>query len=180
MKKILFLVATFTVLITISGCGSKENFEFTFDNFYWYFFTNNTFVSSDIQTEWLASKLLENNIVEIYTQSQNSWYTDSIIISKKQSTQTLQAFVSQNLKKIKLEWYTIGKEKTATIRCNEEKIDINTVNSELKWNLNEIFFTQTFLIYKENSYIISFSTNEEEERDIFASDVKNIKCIENK
>jgi hypothetical protein len=36
-------------------------------------------------------------------------------------------------------------------------------------------------MYNENAYILSFSSEDEDERDVFASDVKNIKCksIEN-
>lgn len=174
-KKILISTLAISSII-IAGCGDNAKFKFSFDNFEWYFTTNNIFTINHSETKWLASSLLQNNIIATYTQKQHSWYTDSIIIIKKPSSQTLSGFVAQNTKKIKIDWYTSQNANKNTIRCNEEKIDMETIDSNLKWNLSNIFFTQAFFVHKGNAYIISFSSEDEKERDTFTSDIKNIKC----
>lgn len=176
MKKILFIIIISSILITISWCGDKDGFKFTFDNFNWSFSTKNTFTINNTKTQWLWSELLADNIVAIYTQTQNTGYTDSIIITKKQTSQNLIDLVSQNLEKIKIDGYSSNKEKTFTIKCDDTKINASTVDSVLKWHLNEIFFTQTFFIYKDFAYIVSFSTDQEDLRDTFTSNIKRINC----
>ncbi len=175
MKKIIISLIAISSII-ISGCGDNTSFEFEFDNFYWNFNTNNTFEINNSETKWLAAWLLKNDIIATYIQTENPWYTDSIIVIKKTSSQTLEEFIAQNTKKIKLDWYTSQKAEEKTLKCNDNKITTQTIDSELEWNLNITFFTQTFFIYSWSAYIISFSSENEQERDTFTSDIKNIKC----
>jgi predicted small lipoprotein YifL len=44
MKKAILFIAILSAL-SLTACGDKTNFEFSFDDFYGYFFTNDTFVS---------------------------------------------------------------------------------------------------------------------------------------
>ncbi len=175
MKKILITILTISSII-IAGCGDNTKFEFGFEEFEGYFITENTFSINNTETKWLAAGLLKNNIIHTYTQIQSSWYIDSIIVIKKPSSQQLDEFVSQNTKKIKMEWYISKSTNNNTFKCNKEKIDMQTIDSDLEWNLSNIFFTQAFFMHKWNAYIISFSSEEEQERDTFASDIKNLKC----
>ena len=177
IKKILLSTIAISSII-IAWCGDKKSFEFNFDDFHGSFFTNNVFSINKAETKWLAAWLLENNIIVTYTQKQSSWYTDSIIIIKKPSSQSLEEFVSQNTKKIKLNWYTSQSTDENKIKCNDEKIDIQTIDSNLEWNLSTTFFSQTFFMHKDKAYIVSFSSEEKQERDIFSDNVKDIKCIE--
>ncbi len=176
MKKILILsiISAFAILIT--WCWNKTNFEFDFDNFYWYFFTENTFHENNQKLEWLAAWLLQNNIVKVFQQTNTTWYTDSIVIIKKQSSEDLADFVIKNTEKMKLEWYQSDKSDESNIRCKDEKLDTIIIDSELKLNLTTTYFTQSFLKDKEYIYIISFSSDNEDERNTFSSDVRNIKC----
>lgn len=175
MKKILITIGLASVLF-ITWCWNKTNFEFNFDNFYWYFFTENSFDKTEPNIKWLWIKLIKNDIIQTYTQSNSTWYIDSIIIIKKKTDKELKDFVSENIKKIKLEWYKSDNTKNWNIRCKEKKLDISTINSKLSANLSPTYFTHAFFKVENNIYIISFSTDEEKERDTFASDIKNIKC----
>ena len=175
MKKIFFIIVFISASI-IAWCWDKINFEFSFENFYWYFFTENTFEKSEKTSTWLWFQLIKTDIIQTYAQSNSTWYVDSIIIIKKITDKKLEDFVEENIKKIKLEWYKSDSTKDWNIRCKEDKIKINIINSQLSANLNTIFFTHAFFKVENNMYIISFSTDKKEERDTFASDVKNIKC----
>lgn len=175
MKKIFLIIGLLSVSI-LAWCWNKVNFEFGFENFYWYFFTNNTFEQSEITSTGLWSQLIKNDIIQTYIQSNSTWYIDSIIIIKKLTDKELEDFVEENIQKIKLEWYTSDGIKKWDIRCKGEKISISIVNSQLAANLNPIFFTHAFFKIEDNTYILSFSTDQEEERDTFSSDVRNIKC----
>ena len=161
---------------TLSWCSNKGSFEFTFENFYWDFFTNNSFSVNNDKIKWITASLLQSNIIGSYIQTHSTWYNDSIIIIKKPITETLNEFISQNVEKIKINWYSFDSTNKNTIKCNKEEIKMQTINSELKWNLDDTFFTQAFFIYKEYIYIISFSSENDTERDTFASDMKNLKC----
>lgn len=176
MKKILILSIISTFAIFIAWCGNKTNFEFDFDNFYGYFLTNNTFQENNQELEWFAAWLLQNNIVKIFQQTNTTWYTDSIIIIKKQNSENLVDFVIKNTDKMKLEWYKAEKMNESTIKCNEKKLDMITINSQLELNLTETYFTQAFFKYQEYIYTISFSSESEDERDTFYWDMKNIEC----
>jgi hypothetical protein len=174
MKKKLFIAIIF-IWVLISWCSDKGNFQFEFDNFYWYFFTEKTFVS-DTKLSWLWYNLLKNEILKIYKSDSSSWYTDSIIITKKQSNNSLDDFVKEVIKQTKIKWYKIESTRQIKINCLWENIDWKTINSKFIWNLNTTYFSHSFLKHNNNIYIISYSTQDNKERKTFSSDVKNIKC----
>lgn len=163
-----------TVILT--WCGSKENFEFEFEWFYWYFYTENSFEELNQELTGFAHDLLSNKIIKLYQQTNNSWYTDSIIILKQSTPKDLAVFVQENQDKMKLEWYSFDNPSNHNTRCNEQKLDSITNTSTLNWNLNKIYFSQTYIKNKNHIYIISFSSEQEDERNTFESDIKNIKC----
>jgi hypothetical protein len=105
MNKILLIILSLIPFIIVTWCGNKVNFEFDFDHFYWYFFTNNTFEKREIVANWLWSKLIKNDIIQSYIQSNSTWYIDSIIVIKKITDKELKNFVNENKQRIKLEWY---------------------------------------------------------------------------
>ncbi len=177
MKKIFwFGILIFSITI-ISWCWSnKKNFEFEFENFYWYFYTQNTFEESKQKLTGFAYDLLSNEILKIYQQKQTSWYIDSIIVLKQNNPKDIKTFVEDNQQKMKLDWYTFDNTKEYKTRCKDQKLESIITSSELKWNLNTTYFTQAFIKNKDYIYIISFSSDKENERDTFESDVKNIKC----
>jgi len=187
-KKI--LISTIAIIISvITWCSKTNKFEFSFDNFNWCFYTNTTFIQNNEDLHWLAMWLLKNNILSIYKEknisnNQNTGYIDSIIIIKKHTLNTLDEFVTQNIQKIKFEGYSQESDDKNTITCYNKdtnkniKINIQTISSKLIQNLKTIFFVQSFLIYKDKAYIISYSTDNKNERDTFASNINKLKCQE--
>ena len=174
--KTLSIIPILWIFFVLSGCWNKTYIELNFDDFYVYFYTTNTFEKKDIDTDWLSQWLLKNDILNTYIQTNNSWYTDSIIIIKKNTSKSLVDFVKADLEKTKLNWYNSDNINTTTFKCNSKKIDINIVESKLSNNLTTTFFTQAFFINTWQIYIVSFSTQQEEQNNTFASNIENIKC----
>jgi hypothetical protein len=179
IKKIFIFVSLWSIII-ISWCGSTPRFEFSFDEFNSYFNTENLFQKTDINIEWLSSDLLKNDIIKTYIQTNNNteWqsYTDSIIIIKKISSKTLSEFVQDDIQKTKLNWYSHKDASTTKIKCNDQKLELNIVDSELNWNLNTTYFTQAFIKKTDSIFIVSFSSQNQDERDSFSSDIDKTKC----
>ncbi len=174
--KILFFVITLWFSLIIAGCWDKPHLELTFDNFYWNFYTTNSFHISETNTKWLTAWLLQNDIINTYTQTNTTWYVDSIVIIKKLSSKSLKDFVTDDIQKIQLDWYSSDNIESTNIRCKDTKIEMNIVNSELEQNLNTIFFTQAFFAYTWQIYIVSYSTQNKQERDLFTANVSKINC----
>jgi hypothetical protein len=174
MKKKL-LITIILVWILISWCSEKGRFKFDFDNFYWYFFTEEDF-TTDVKAEWLWYNVLKSDILKIYKKTSSTWYADSIVIIKKPSSKDLNEFVDETVKKTEIEWYKIESNNQIKINCLWENIDWKSINSKIVWSLSTTYFSHSFFKHKDNIYIISYSTQNEEERKMFSSDVKHIKC----
>ena len=179
--KNLFIFVFLWTIIIISWCGNNPRFEFSFDKFSWYFNTSNTFEDTAINIKWLSSDLLKDDIIHTYLQTTSDnnnweWYTDSIIIIKKISSKELSDFVTSDIQKTKLNWYIYTEPKTTKIKCNDQKLDLNIVDSELKWHLTTTYFTQAFIKNADQIFIVSFSSQDEDERDSFSSNIDQINC----
>lgn len=174
MKKKIFFILLL-VWITITWCSDKSNFQFEFDNFYGYFFTEKTFVS-DSKAEWLWYSILKNDILKIHKNQTSSWYTDNIIIVKTQSKDELDDFVKDTIQKTKIPWYKIETTSTMKINCLWEGLSWKSIKSKMVGNLDTTYFSHSFIKQDDAIYIISYSTPNEKERNTFSSDVKAIKC----
>ncbi len=175
MKKTIFIISIL-FSITLFWCSNKNNFEFSFDNFYWYFFTENKFTFTDIQADWLWYNIIKNDILKMYKKINSSWYVDNIIIIKKQSDKELSEFVEDTIKKTKIQWYKLDTTRDIKIKCIDEVLKWKSTNWRVNGNLNTTYFNHSFFKHNNNIYIVSYSSQDESERNTFASDVKNIKC----
>lgn len=175
MKKVTLTIFILSTLI-FSACSNKTFFEFEFDNFYWYFFTENNFTNSKADTNGLWYTIIKDDIIKTYYQTNNSGHKDNIIIIKKQTNKTLKQFVEDLSKTNKIEWYKVDKIKWFDLRCNEEKLQWYTLNAKLIWNLTTSYLNHSFFEYNGYVYIVSFFSDNESERNTFATDAKNIKC----
>lgn len=179
-KKHIFILALLWIGSITSWCGSNSHFEYNFENFYGSFDTINSFTETTIQTQGLSSKLLKDDIITTYIQSnvlnQANIYKDSIIIIKKNNTKDLATFVQNDIQKTKLNWFVHQDINSTKIKCNEQRLELNIVDSELKWNLNTTYFTQAFIKKQDTIYILSFSSQNKSERDSFSKSTKKLKC----
>ena len=177
MKKYIFLLSTI-VLLSLCWCKTKSpQIDYDFENFHWYFLSENYYAEWYIQQlSWLWYQLLQDDIIKIYKQQDSSWFVNSIIISKRSSDQNLNEFVKDNFNLITNSSFKEESTKNNEINCNGSKIPIITKGSKIKTNLDTIYLSQSFFQKDEKIYIISFATLDIEERDNFTSHIKNINC----
>ena len=174
MKKIIMIL--FSFLLIMWGCSKKDWFEITFDNFKITFETQNSFKREELSAKGIGFQIVWNDIIKTYKQTNNTWYIDSIIILKKLANKDLKDFVDENLDKLRLQWYKILGTKESKINCNNERVDTYTINAKLDLNLEPIFFSHTIFIHNKQIYIISYSTEIENEQKSFSNSLGKIKC----
>jgi hypothetical protein len=178
MKIKLSLLIAICMTIFVSGCSKTQSncFDFEFENFEFCFHTENKYDLYEDQLNWLGYQLLNNDILKIYRQSNTSGYIWSLIISKKISEKETKDYISENMELVDLDWFKQEKSKILDAICNDEKIEIYVENTKLKNNLNNIYFSQIFFRKNGYIYILSYSTDEINERDQFSTDIRNISC----
>jgi len=176
MKKIFLFIIILSCII-LYWCSEKlPQVSYDFENFHWYFDSENYYNQSTSRLEWQWYQLLQNDIITIYKQQNSSWFTNSIIIAKRNSDKTVNDFIAENLKLITNDWFKTESSKKNKFICKDTNIEIYTTNSKVKTNLDTIYLSQSF--FKQNNfiYIISFSTLDEIERNNFSDHIKHITC----
>lgn len=177
MKKISLIIITIFCTVILYGCWTKwHKITYIFEDFYGSFFTENNYNTSTIQTSWIWSQLLQNDIIAIYDQKDWSGFVGSIIISKRITDNSVQDFVNENIKLVKKEWFRTEVSKNTSFTCNSESIKTTTVNSKLKTNLNTVYFSQSFFKRWKYIYIISFASSDMSERNSFSENIKHTRC----
>jgi hypothetical protein len=176
MKKI-FLSIIILSCIILSWCEKKApQVPYNFESFHWYFNSENYYNQSTASLEWLGYQLLQNDIIAIYRQQNSSWFINSIIIAKRESDDTVDDFVSENLKLITNNAFKTESNKTNKFKCNWNSIKIITTNSKVKTNLDTIYISQSFFKKDGQIYIISFSTLDDKERNSFGDNIPYLSC----
>lgn len=177
MKKYIFLLSTI-VILSLCWCKKKPpQINYGFENFHWYFLSENYYEEWYLQLlSWLWYQLLQNDIIKVYKQQDSSWFVNSIIISKRSSDQNLDEFVKENFKLITNSSFKEDSTKNTEINCNDTKIPVIIKGSKIKTNLDTIYLSQSFFQKDAQIYIVSFATLDIEERDNFTSHIKDINC----
>ncbi len=177
MKKISLIIITIFCTVILYGCWTKwHKITYIFEDFYWSFFTQNTYNTSTTQISWIWKQLLENDIIAIYDQKNWSGFMGSIIISKRLSDKSIQDFASENIKLVKKDGFRTEVTKSSSFSCDTTRIETITINSKLKTNLNTIYFSQSFFKKWKYIYIISFASSDMSERNSFSENIKNTHC----
>lgn len=177
MKKI-YIIIVALLSIFLFGCENQWNkFRYNFDGMNGYFFTDDNYDINNSKLEWLWYKLINNEIVTIYSQTSNtSGFVWSLIITKKITDQTLSNYVNENIDLVWLDWFKIEKTKDWHFTCDNKKIETKIVNSRLKNNLNTIYFSEIFFEKDWYIYTISFANSDKNERNNFANTTDDISC----
>jgi hypothetical protein len=176
MKKSFLFIILLSCTI-LYGCSKKlPQVSYDFENFHWYFDSENYYDQSTTQLEWQGYQLLQNDIITTYKQKNSSWFINSIIVVKRTSDKTIDEFVSENLKLITNDGFKTENNKNNKFLCNGKSLDINTVNAKVKTNLDTVYLSQSFFKRDNDIYIISFSTLDSEERNSFSENIKHLNC----
>ncbi len=174
-KKIIFITLIFSVFF-LYWCSENEWFQYDFDNFYGEFDTENDFEINKTELNWLWYNLIKNDIIKIYKQKNPEWFTESIIISKKNSDKDLESYAKENIENVDISGLKVTKWKDLEIECDGQSFDL--IYFQWKYNMNQynIYMTNGFLKVWAWIYTISYATLDEKSRNNFSSSFKTIKC----
>ena len=174
-KKVTLIVLLFS-LIFLYWCSENEWFQYEFDDFYGEFKTENDFELSKTELNWLWYNLIKNNIIKIYEQKDANWFTESIIISKKNSDKHLESFSKENIENVDISGLKVTKWKNVQIDCNWESLNLLYYQWKYAMNQYDIYITDWFLKIWQWIYTISYATLDEKSRNDFSTSFKTIKC----
>lgn len=175
MLKKIFVIGLLFLLVILYWCGEKEWFQYEFDNFYWIFVTDKDFDVSKGNLESLWYKILSNNILKMYVENSDYTFTDSIIITKKNSDKSVEAFWKENLENVDISGLKMTKWKKLEVKC-DNVYDLLYYHWKYTMNQYDVYLTYWFLKVGNEIYIISYATTDEKSRNSFSSSFKTLMC----
>ena len=177
MLKKTFLIGLLSSLILLYWCGEIWWFQYEFDNFYWIFNTEKDFEVGQRTLNSLWYRVLANNIVQIYVEKgSNSVFTDSIVIVKKNSDKSVEAFWKENLEDVDISGLKMSKWKKFEIKCEDGVHSFLYYQWKYEMNQYDMYLVYWFLKNNNEIYIISYATLDEKSRNAFSSSFKTLTC----
>ena len=175
MKKLLITIFILSSIF-LYGCNSNEWFKYEFENFYGIFNTEKSFENGWKNLNWLWYNLLKNSILKIYSENNPRIFTESIIISKKNSDKDIESFAKENIDNVDISGLKTSRWKSFEIKCNW--ITYNFVYYQWRYSMNQynVYISEWFLKSWDEIYIISYATLDEKSRNNFSSSFKTIQC----
>lgn len=176
LKKIFIIGLSFFTLLLLYWCGVKGWFQYEFGNFSWNFDTEKSFVEDEKSLDWLGYKLLSNNIVKIYVEdNEDTMFRESIIVTKKNSDKSVEAFWKENLEDVDILWLKMSKWKKIEVKCDDV---YNLLYYQWRYDMNQydLYLTYWFLKVNNEIYIISYATMDEKSRNSFSSSLRTLVC----
>lgn len=176
MLKKIFVIWLLSSLIMLCWCWWKEWFQYEFWNFYWIFVTNKDFEVGKKNLNSLWYKVLSDNIIQMYVEKNpSSSFVDSIIVVKKNSDKSVEAFWKENREDVDIPGLRKSKWKKIDVKCEEV---YNMLYYQWKYSMNQydIYLVYWFLKVGNQLYIISYATADEWSRNDFVSSFKTLSC----
>lgn len=176
------LLSCLSCVLLLSGCGgdSLEDKTISFDGF-------SVDISGDFTTinkGLVENKQLINKILYSAKIDSNEWFDTNFIVTASLLPPTLdyEQFRTVNTNKLKqyVQWYIPGEKEIIEIACNGQTIKWIYVSFSVQDTLlqtNAIYYmTQLQFVANDTWYILSYATNNEDDRDALEKRMKNITC----
>ena len=112
----------------------------------------------------------------MYTQTNDSYFTESIIISKKNSDKDVESFAAENIENVDISGLKLSKWKAVEADCNWNKHNLVYYQGKYSMNQYNIYLSEGFLKVNQDIFVISYATLDEKARNNFSSSFKTIKC----
>lgn len=176
LKKSFIIAFILFASVILYWCNESTWFRYEFENFYWFFDTENTFEPNKTELKWLWYELLQSSIIKMYTQTNDSYFTESIIISKKNSDKDVESFAAENIENVDISGLKLSKWKAVEADCNWNKYNLVYYQGKYSMNQYNIYLSEGFLKVNQDIFVISYATLDEKARNNFSSSFKTIKC----
>jgi hypothetical protein len=165
----------FVVLIITSWCSKKINQNVIFEDYY---------ITLETKYHYQEIKNTENNSTKQLIQTNTTWFSSSIIISKNDILQNVEikTFWDKNKESLikKINWSKNKSDKKISFTCNNQKINWILQTFIIKENKNKQYLNQVFFIKESKIYWISTMTEDRKESKNLISSIKKINCTTTK
>lgn len=181
MRKIITALLMMGSAMAMSGCVKTYTNEVTFDQFTFKVTTENAALQ-EIQDEQKAMFANEENLYKMYTITNKSWFSDSLLIHKEQITTQipLERLMQINIKKLenRLKWFKSSDQSRVDIKCGENTWEwyVQAVSSDSIMPKKTMLLNQYFFKDKDTLYIISSATENSSNNKSFRKGMTNITC----
>ena len=174
-----YLLIALCMLLLLTGCGSKSSFSQTFDDFSIKIYDNG---------KQYSRAAIDQDIIEFDTLAQlkekttktDTGFTNSFIIIKTaiQSWTDVQKLVESNTKKdqIKLLKYTAIENNPKNLECADKEYSWYITVFSYQLGTGTVYQGQYFFVDDESLYIISLSSDEEQDVKNLIKSVDTITC----
>jgi len=181
MKKTIVILLAIGCMIALSWCAKKYTTEIAFDQFDFEVKTLNTGLEAATE-EQKTIFADEENLYKVYMMTNTSGYSDSILISKENSSTQipLERVMQLNMNKLsnRLQWFKTSAPSQIDIECWEDiltwylqSFTFNGITPKTKISMNQYFFKD-----QDRLYIISSSTENSSDSKGFKTGIKDITC----
>jgi len=182
MKKTITILTCIASIAIFTWCATKYTTEINFDQFSFNVATTEIKLQ-EITEEQKSLFAKEENIYKVYTMTNKSWFSDSIVVYKEPlATQIpLERLMQINIKKTENRLNGFGSSSSSQIdtKCENDTImtwylasfKFDSITPKEKVYINQYFFTNSGYMY-----IISSSTESSTNNDAFKKWLKNIQC----
>lgn len=173
MNKKYLLIVLLGIFLLLSGCWNSIITKIQFEKFNLDLKSDQQYFINDIwdQNSWI--------IIYQWSNQSDSEFINSLVILSTPTKQNIKDFVDQNIKKLNssISSIEIIDTQTLSFNCSWTKI-IGIIKSFLTTNDDiENYFSQYFFLYDEKWYIISFSSDDEDDNIDFQKSLTSLSCI---
>ncbi|MCF7834978.1 hypothetical protein K9M48_02890 [Candidatus Gracilibacteria bacterium] len=173
MNKKYLLIILLGIFLSLSGCGNSTTTKIQFENFNLDLKTNQQYFINDIGDQ--------NSGIIIYKGSdqEDSEFINSLVILSTPTKQNIKDFVDQNMNKLNSSISSIETTNTQTLSFNCSGTKTIGIIKSFLTNDDDIenYFSQYFFLYDEKGYIISFSSDNEDDNIDFQKSLTSLSCI---
>lgn len=173
MNKKYLLIILLGIFLSLSWCWNSTTTKIQFENFNLDLKTNQQYFINDIwdQNSWI--------IIYKWSDQEDSEFINSLVILSTPTKQNIKDFVDQNMNKLNSSISSIETTNTQTLSFNCSWTKTIGIIKSFLTNDDDIenYFSQYFFLYDEKWYIISFSSDNEDDNIDFQKSLTSLSCI---
>lgn len=180
LKQFGVLLMLFCAVIVLTGCSSKSAFNLTFGEFTIKFYDNEKqYIDIPSSADIIGIDIL--TMMKEKTVEGETWFINSLIISETgiETWMNVQELVDSNIKKLQLKLlkYTPLENKAKKIKCDDLQYSWYITTFSYEIGTGTIYGGQYFLTDDDALYLISLSSDEEKDIELFIKSTDTIACI---
>lgn len=167
------------MLLILTGCGSKSSFPLSFEQFNIKIYNNEKVYVQNISETAIEWMTILNEMKEKAAEN-DTWFVNSLFIIQIPvlSGTSMQELVDANTKELQLKLlkYTQIDNSDKKIKCKKQEYPWYITTFSYQLGEETLYSAQYYLLDDQKVYVLSLSSDEEEDISRFTKSTKNINC----